>query len=154
MSYSLKLANGDLSLQGGSYETASGAEKLLQDLRCAVAEPVGTDSMHLDYGSVIDGGRLPSGEVVPSPIGETDQRKAAQMVETEIRRIVQQYKVGQLARIRQDNTTYGRSTINPDEVIQSISGINTIIFLDGIYVQVKVQTYTGQTLNLNFPIGG
>jgi hypothetical protein len=152
MSWSLSIDNGDLSLEGGSYVTCQGGQKLIQDMMCWTLEPIGNDPMHLDYGSVIDGGILPSGEVVPSPIGETDQNKVAQMVETEIQRIVGLYKTNQLARITADNTRYGRSTLTPDEVIQQIDSINITLFLDGIFVNVTLSTYAGQTLNLSLPI--
>lgn len=154
MSWSLKLQNGDLSLEGGSYQTVQGGNKLIQDLSYWTLTPMGTDPMHPGYGSVIDGGRLPSGEIVPSPIGQTDQEAVSQQIETEITRIINQYKGQQLARIKADNLVYGRSTLSSDEVISTINGINISLFLDGIYVQVKVTTYYGQTLTLNVSSNG
>lgn len=153
MSWSLALQDGDLTMEGGSFQQVSGGQKLLQDLICWCAEPIGTDDMHTDFGSVFDGGTLPTGEVVPSPIGNPDQQAVQNQIETEVQRIIGLYKVAQLARIRRDNLIYGRSTITPDEVVANIDAIDVSTDMDTMNVQVKVSTYAGQSIGLSFGTG-
>jgi hypothetical protein len=69
MSWSLRIQNGDLMLDGTNLGRATGSAKLIQDLRCAILEKMGTDDLHPEYGSLLDGGRDESGDVQPGYIG-------------------------------------------------------------------------------------
>ena len=41
--HTLKLTRGDLTVYAGGYEMVSGPAKIVQDLRCALLEPLGND---------------------------------------------------------------------------------------------------------------
>jgi hypothetical protein len=51
MSKSLSIASGDLSVTGRHYDTVSGKDKLMQDLRCALIEQIGDDPATPNFGS-------------------------------------------------------------------------------------------------------
>src|SRR4051794_27221905 len=97
MSWSLELRGGDLAIGGASYGVVTNQAKLVQDLRCAILERMGTDPDHPGYGSLIDGGRL-NGVEQESVIATDDWDVAVLTVEGEIRRIVDLYQKMQIAR--------------------------------------------------------
>jgi hypothetical protein len=151
MSWSLRLQNGDLALDGTSLGSISGAQKLVQDLRCAILERMGTDDMHPQFGSLIDGG-FANGREVPSLLGGNNWDHIALQVESELRRIATDYQRKQLDRIQQDRLTYGSSTLTPSEVLAAISGIRLVQAQDALLVQVSIQTATGEQQTLNLPV--
>src|SRR3954462_6416197 len=101
MSWSLQLRGGDLVIGGASFGVATQQQKLIQDLRCAILERMGTDEDHPWFGSLIDGGRL-NGVDQPSIIATDNWNMAVLAVESEIRRIVDQYQKAQIIRTERD----------------------------------------------------
>jgi hypothetical protein len=106
MTWSLQIRNGDLTLAAAHYGTVTGEQKLVQDFRAYLLERMGTDDMHPDYGSLLDGGRLPSGRSVQGIIGETDPDIAELTISTEIKRIANEYQARQLERAKEDRQIY------------------------------------------------
>src|SRR5437868_3509816 len=115
MSWSLRVSNGDLVLEGGKLGTVTGSAKLLQDFRHYLLERMGDDPLHPSYGSLIDGGRLTNGQIVPSPIGGVNWKMITLELESEIRRIAAAYQNMQLQRAKNDSTYYGKSTLTAAE---------------------------------------
>jgi hypothetical protein len=152
MSWSLDLQNGDLSLSGTNLGRVTGSQKLVQDLRCFILEKMGTDESHPWYGSLIDGGINETGEFELGFIGETDWEIAALTVQAEIRRIVGRYQELQARRLEDDRLTYGSSTLDANEVLLGISGIQITQAQDKMMVTIGLNTGTGSSLTLNVPL--
>jgi hypothetical protein len=151
MSWSLQLRNGDLVLGGTSLAQVSGAQKMVQDLRCTILERMGTDDLHPWFGSLIDGG-IQEGVQQPSLIGEHDWQVASLTVQSEIRRIITQYQDMQIKRIENDRITYGASSLNPDEVLLGIQNIQIFQAEDRMMVKIALLTGINQTVNLDVSI--
>jgi hypothetical protein len=152
MSWSLKLRNGDLVTDGAKLDQVTGASKLVQDLRCAILEKRGTDDLHRDFGSLIDGGYDDKGNWVDSTIGEIDIDFAVLQIESDLRRIMALHQQRQVARSKRDRQTYGQSTLDNDELLYSVEGIGFTQAQDKLMVNVLIQTGTGQQFNIAVPL--
>lgn len=139
MSWSLALRNGDLALGGTQLATVTGSQKLVQDLRCALLEPMGTDPVHPSFGSLIDGGRRADGTVVPSPLGGNNWSRIALQIETEIRRIADEHRQRQLTRAQSDQMIYGRPTLDAGELLIEIVNIAMTQIQTTLLIQVTLQ---------------
>ncbi len=151
MSWSFQIQNGDLALSGNSYASATGVQKLTQDLKCAIKTPLGVDDMHPDFGSVIDGGVTSDGVYHDSLIGGPNDRSSATAVESEISRVAKDYQLAQLYRSRSDGVQYGKTTLTPDEILVNLVGLSTRAVQDAMLVAAEIQTGAGSTV-LNIPI--
>lgn len=152
MSWSLLLRGGDLVIGGSSFGMATEQQKLVQDLRGAILERMGTDEDHPWFGSLIDGGRL-NGVEQESLIATDDWDYAVLAVEGEIRRIVDQYQKQQLARTEQDRTAYGKPTLTPGEILMGVSNIQFFQAQDNLLCRVTLVTGADAEIPLNVPLG-
>jgi hypothetical protein len=147
MSWSLRIKNGDLSVDGGTYDSITGPEKLVQDLRCWVLEPQGNDVMHPDYGSILLGGVSPNGEQIPSPVGGYFSAEDLLRIESEIRRVIAAYQGQQRDRLAMDTVRYGgKNTMSPGEILLSIRNISIIQSADNALCFVSLVTGNGDVL--------
>lgn len=152
MSWSLALSNGDFTVTNAQLGVVTNEKKLTQDLRCALLQRMGTDPLHLTYGSLIDGGMLPDGTVVPGVVGEQNLAQAALTVQSEIQRICLAYQTQQLNRAKADRITYNRVSLSPAECLVAISDIQVTQQQDQLIALVKLQTAQGQDINVVFPL--
>lgn len=152
MSWSLQLRNGDLTIGGASLGVVTNQAKLVQDLRCAILERMGTDPDHPWFGSLIDGGRL-NGVEQPSLIATTNWNVAALTIEAEIRRIVGQYQTQQINRSQADRTSYGKPTLTPEELLMNVANIEFFQAQDNLLCRVTLVTGAGTELPINVPLG-
>ena len=152
MSWSLQLRGGDLVIDGSSFATITDQTKLVQDLRCAILERMGTDEDHPWFGSLIDGGRL-NGVEQPSLIATGDWSTAVLTVEGEIRRIVDQYQKQQIARSERDRSSYGKPTLTPGEILMGVGDITFYQAQDNLLCRVTLITGADGRLTLNVPLG-
>lgn len=152
MSWSLQLRNGDLTIGGASFGTVTNQAKLVQDLRCAILERMGTDEDHPWFGSLIDGGRL-NGVEQESLIATTDWNVAALSIEAEIRRLVSQYQTQQINRTQADRTAYGKPTLTPSELLMSVANIEFFQAQDNLLCRVTLVTGAGTEIPINVPLG-
>jgi hypothetical protein len=152
MTWSLKLRNGDLALGAAQLGTVTGEEKLVQDLRAHILEHMGTDDMHPEFGSLIDGGTLPDGTVSPGIIGALNDDFASMEVASDIRRIVNDYQDRQLARAKDDRYTYGKVTINRGEVLLSLDDIEVTRSMDTLQVNLKITTARQSDVDVIFTL--
>lgn len=143
MSWSLRIHNGDLSLGTSGLNTVTGSEKLTQDLRCALLEPMGTDPLHPSYGSILDGGVDPQGNAHASIIGQTNDHETQTLVAAEVRRICRSYQGSQIARNQTDVAIYGKSTLTADEALLSVADVSVQQFMTQMMVTVHLQTGLG-----------
>lgn len=151
MTWSLQLHNGDFAVTGAQFGTVTNEQKLTQDLRCALLEAMGTDDMHPDYGSLIDGGTLPDGTTVPGVIGLLDINQVAATVQSEIERIAQAYQNQQLNRAKSDRLTYNRVSLSPAEVLLGV-GLTLTQQEDTLLVNIALSTARGDDINIALPI--
>jgi hypothetical protein len=140
MSWSLRVHNGDFVLGGGKLDVVTGPNKLVQDFRHYLLEHMGSDPLHPNYGSLIDGGMLSDGTVVDSPIGQTDWNMIALKLESEIRRIAAAYQNSQLQRAKNDRIYYGRSTLTANEILAAVSAIHFTQNADALIVEIVIET--------------
>ncbi len=152
MSWSLQLRHGDLALNGTSLATARGGDKLIQDLRCALLERMGTDPMHEDYGSLIDGGRRSDGTEVQSLIGGNHWDMIVLTVESEILRIATQQQHSQLARAQADQMKYGKTTLSGDEILASVQSVQVQQVQDKLVATVAIVTGFAEPQVLTIPL--
>jgi hypothetical protein len=153
MTYSLKLQNGDLSFGSKGLEIVDNESKMIQDLSLELKQKMGTDEMHPDYGSLIDGGENPDGFIYESIIGESDLSMVDLRVRSEILRIVGNYQQRQLARAKADKMKYNSQTLTKGEVLIGIDNIDIIQKLDRLDVKVHLITASGSTQTVEFILG-
>lgn len=152
MSWSLQLRGGDLTIGGASFGVVTQQQKLVQDLRCAILERMGTDPDHSWFGSLIDGGRL-NGVEQESIIATDNWDVAVLAVESEIRRIVDLYQKQQILRTEQDRTTYGKPTLTPGELLMGVGNLEFFQAQDNLLCRVTLVTGADQNIQVNVPLG-
>ena len=151
MSWSLKVSHGDLVLSQASLSTVSGSDKLAQDLRAFILERMGTDDLHPEFGSLLDGG-IRNGEYVEGVIGQSNDALSLALVQREIRRIVADYQARQLTRARNDAAIYGKATLAKGEVLLSLSRIDTTQVDDTMNITLDILAGDGATISLDLSI--
>lgn len=152
MSWSLELHGGDFTVGASHLGMVIKTNKLIQDLRCAILEKMGTDNLHPDFGSLIDGGVGPDGQPVPGVIGQSDFDLVLLEIESEITRIARKHQAAQLSRVKSDRRTFGQPTLDVAEVLIEVTGIEFTSLSDQLFVKVSLQTATGQSFDLVFPL--
>lgn len=152
MSWSLQLRNGDFILDGARLGQVSGAQKMVQDLRCWLLEPRGTDDAHPTFGSTIDGGIDDFGNYQSPVIGQDDWQRAAVFIQSEISRITSAYQANQVQRSKQDRLDYGESTLSLGEMLVTVTGINMAQAQDLLMVSVNIKNGDGTVSSLDVPI--
>lgn len=154
MTWSLNIRGGDINLAGqNGMDIVTGGDKLIQDLRCAFLEEMGTDPMHPDYGTLIDGGRLPDGTVVPSNFGEVINSTVIAKVEAEIRRVLEAYQRQQIRRLQEENERYnGQNSFSSGEILYEIEDVEIRQIRSTLIVRVGIRTGEGRTFNIVQPV--
>lgn len=152
MSWSFAIRNGDLDVSNAQIGTARGAQKLVQDFRCALLESLGNDDMQPSWGSILDGGVAPDGTVVPGVVGTSDPELARLVIEGEVRRIATYIQQRQLQRIKQDRLTYSKATLTASEILVGVTGIRVVQTADELAVLVTLQTGANDLIDVAVPI--
>ena len=146
------MRHGDLFHDEGHYQTIQGPAKIAQDLRCQILESMGSDDLHPEFGSTLDGGTTPEGLEVKGVITTTDFNNAAMYVEAEVRRIEREYQERQLSRMNADIQTYGRTTLRRDEVLDAIGPLEFHQVGDTLFVQIRIIPISGIPEIIDLPI--
>jgi len=145
MSWSLQITNGDLSYGTNGLNTATGSSKLVQDLTCCILEPMGTDELHPEFGSLIEGGIDPNGNVQPSLIGGPNDQTSATFIQAEIQRICTNHQRRQIQRNQNDLAVYGTSTLTASEILLEVSNIDLQPIETALMVGITLSVGNGQT---------
>lgn len=155
MTWSFYLLNGDLSINGpGGFAIVTGTQKLIQDLKNWLLEPQGTDPLHLDYGSTIDGGII-NGAPVDSLVGQTLTDVVLMDIQAEIQRVLVAYQQQQLDRLYNEQSLYdGKNTFTSGELLYAINSISVTQNGDTAVASVSITTTDGQNLTFNQPVTG
>lgn len=153
MSWSFQVKSGDLNLSGpAGYAAVRGPQKLVQDLRNWLLEPRGTDPLHPEYGSILDGG-MSRGIRVDSFIGSSVTAEVLLDIEAEIRRVLAAYQSQQASRLRSDLVRFGgRHTFDDSELLSSVGEITVRQIGDVVAVRIEIITGAGQSINITQPL--
>jgi phage baseplate assembly protein W len=134
----LRLSEGDLTLRGRAFAETSGTGKVQQDLRGALAEPIGNDRFHPGWGSTLE--RF----VAAFATEDTDFE-----VRAEVNRVISNYAAVQRDKIEADIYSDGDTRFSTNEVLSAISGVTTTVRGDRISVDIQLRTASGETVALN-----
>lgn len=155
MSKSLAIVNGDLAIgPGRKFESVSGRDKLLQDLKLWVLEKIGTDPATPGYGSRLDGG-IEDGTNVPSFIGRIAQDQTVMEIRSEIIDLIIRFQAMQYDSIRAETIRYGgHNTMSADQVVSTIESVDIKFVGTMVIAQVKIGTLDGTIVRLTMPVAG
>lgn len=152
MTWSLRIFNGDLvKSNSNSMDVVYGADKVVQDLICWIREPIGTDPVNPQLGTFIEVGEQGqvfslNDEIVNLP------EDFADLVISEIRRVIVAYQRQQSLRFRKEVTEYGDAvTFEDDELINTFS-VNYVKNYDTMYITINLSTVDGETYTLDVPV--
>jgi hypothetical protein len=152
MSWSLRIRNGDLVIDGAKLGQVAGPSKLVQDLRCALLEQKGNDNLHPEFGSLIDGGIDENGNIAPSIVGESNWDLIALRIQSEIHSVAKAHQQRQLQRAAQDRSVYGDSTLSANEILLSVTNIEMFHAQDTLLVRIHLSTGTSQVIKIDVPV--
>lgn len=148
MSFSLQLKNGDLGLSGTSLGTVIDAAKLQQDLSCAILTPLGFETLHPEFGSILEENLInPETQI----IGTGQWKRAAALVRSELLRICQNYQQQQIARNERDGIRFGKPTLTPGEILLRVVSIDFAQSEDHLLCKLKLEI-GNDSIELNVPI--
>jgi len=151
MSWSLQIRNGDFTTTGAQLGIATGHQKVAQDLAHWVLEPMGTDNLHIRYGSLIDGG-MENGMERPSMIGLRQDDSALLKIRAEISRILQDYRSTQFTRAKSDRFAFKNATLTKDEILYEINGIIINPKEDTVTVTIEITTGRNDPIQISVPV--
>jgi len=145
MSKSLAFRNGDLIIgPGRAFESVSGKEKLLQDLKLWILERVGTDPATPSYGSNLDSDQI---------IGEMGTADTLNRIRIDVLNLLQKYQNMQYQKLRAETIQYaGKTTLDKEEIIQEVTSVDVKAIDTTALVQVFITTLTGNVLKLTLPV--
>lgn len=129
----LQLRDGDFVLGQGGLGTVEGAQRLRQDLGCAVREEIGTDRFHPKWGSILN-----------DYIGREQDIDTTTLVKGEIARVIQNYIVVQSDQMTKDADAGRRARFRADDVIAGVSSIQIQQRTDQMSVRAIVVTSSGE----------
>jgi phage baseplate assembly protein W len=121
-------------LSGGAYELVTGPDRIAQDLRMALGEPVGNDRFHPGYGSTLE-----------SFVGRPGSEHTTFEVEQEVNRVVSVYAAVQRDRIARDTAAGVRSRYRTADVLASLDGVAVDRLGDVVSARLALRTADGQT---------
>lgn len=147
MSWSLKISNGDLSINAGQLDTVTRDAKLVQDFRSFLLTELRSDPLYTWYGSSIDGS-----PGVPSPIATTDFSYAKVLIESEIRKTASIYQRLQLERAKSDRLRYNKSTLTAGEILAAVTNVQFSQQEDALNVTIFISTATDITLPIEISL--
>lgn len=151
MSWSLRIRNGDLAIDGDRLEIITAEQKLIQDLKCHILEQMGNDDTHPSFGSLIDGGRKPDGRLVEGVIGRVDWDFVRLEVEQDLQRIFSEHQAKQLSRAKADSQVFGRTTLTAGEVLISVKDLKMVLRATTMIILVTLQTAANSFTEINAP---
>jgi phage baseplate assembly protein W len=144
MSKSLSIASGDLSVTGRHYDTVTGKDKLMQDLRCALIEQIGDDPATPNFGSNFE---------TDDYLGQVYTEALADQARSEVMSILQTYQANQLQKIQTEVITYnGINTLSAGEVIESIDSVDSTFSGDTLVIRVQLTTIDGSQVKIDVPV--
>jgi len=137
VSYSLAIADGDLSRRGSQLSLVFGVNKLKQDLNCWLREQFGADRFHVNMGSILQ-------EFVGSVVSGSTQVE----VQSEVMRVLQNYQAMQVRRFRENP-----QKLSPSELLVSIDDVEITVNYDAVWVTVRIRNGSNESTTINVASG-
>ncbi|MDG6938116.1 MAG: hypothetical protein JRN42_06215 [Nitrososphaerota archaeon] len=138
MSYDFKIENGDIALAGGTAATVDGADKLAQDVRLWLSEPLGTDRFNPGFGTSL-----------ADAIGGPSSKVAAMVARGEAMRVMNLYQATQAQKIAREKWSYMTSYAPPVAMPLSLEEIVKDVAVDAepagsvLRLAVRATTWSG-----------
>lgn len=152
MSKSLAVVGGDLAIQSRAYQVVTGKDKLIQDLRSWILEPLGTDPATPSFGTRLEG-VLTDTEDFAGVIGGALTQQIVDGLQAELLDMLNTYQTLQVTKMQEEVVQYdGQTTLDPDEVIQSIDSVQAVVAADTILLQITLTTFSSNSLQITVPV--
>jgi len=129
----LRLSGGDLVLGPGGFETLTGPERIMQDLRVALSEPLGVDRFHPGWGSRVD-------DFVGMPL---DQATAFDL-EQEVNRVIGNYMAVQAEKAARDALRDDTRRYTTSDLVSHVSDVEVAYQKDQARVTITIVTVSGE----------
>jgi hypothetical protein len=138
----LQIRNGDLFVAPGGYGMLTGAAKVRQDLACAILEGLGEDRFHPRWGSTL-----------PNMVGTPYMITTHTVMQSEVRRIVNNYMATQSQALQRDRIEGRQSRYSAQEIITKILDIKIGFRADRVTIRVLLQSLAGEQMSVATFIG-
>lgn len=136
MTRSLKVENGDLAVQGGSFVLLSRRDKLEQDLIHWLRTEIGSDRFHPTFGSTIE-----------QFIGAVQSEENIDLLKSEVKRVLGNYQESQLRKFLEN-----RSRFTAEEILSSVDRVEVSAFYDSVDIRIVAKNLRGQTTDLSLGV--
>jgi len=135
VSYSFRIADGDLVGIGNQLDLVFGVDKLKQDIDLWMREPYGGDRFHLAMGSILQ-----------DFIGDIVSGSTRAEIHAEVLRVLQNYQAVQLRRLKESP-----QMLSTSELLVSVDDIATNVSFDTVMVAIKLRNGSDQatTIRIN-----
>jgi phage baseplate assembly protein W len=134
----ITVSNGDIQLNNGKIQFVTGQNKLTQDIKLWLTEPLGTGFTTPNFGSLL-----------PGMIGGAQNGNTQSKIANEIKRILQLYQGQQVQYLKTAQNTATLSNWNRDEIIQSIGAVNVTVNNSTVIANISLLTLANSNINLN-----
>lgn len=154
--HKLKVQNGDLVLgPNNQLATVRGREKLVQDLTLFLMEPIGTSYLTPRFGSTLNGmsSRDSMGRQEATFVGHNIDEVRVAEIAAEIDRVLSVYQQGQVNAIKDAKSNGMLYMFSRGEILNTINGIESDVFEDGVVVRANLTTGTGENIDVIARIG-
>lgn len=138
----MALRGGDLVVEAGGYRMVTGHSKIVQDLRGALLEPVGTDRFHPAFGSLAN--RF---------IGEIMDGSTQFRVQQEVSRVLSNYIAIQRDRIARDVVQGTKSRFTAAEIVAQVRSIDVAQNMDALSVRINLVAGDSTAVTLSTTVG-
>ena len=123
MSYSLRIADGDLVQAGSQLDLVFGVDKLKQDIDLWIRERYGGDRFHVNMGSILQ-----------DFIGRVIRDGTRAEVQSEVYRVLQNYQAVQVRRLKEKP-----QSLSTSELLVSVDDVLTSINFDMVTVLLRLR---------------
>ena len=134
----LLLRDGDLVVSRRDYRTVTGTGKLAQDLRGALAEPLGNDRFHTGWGSTLE----QFIGLLIDPYTEVDIR-------SEVNRVIGNYASVQRDKVEADVNGDGDSRFTTSDLVDRIEQVLVGSTYDTVNIGIRLRAVSGEVVVLN-----
>jgi phage baseplate assembly protein W len=132
MSYSFKIADGDLVARGNQLGLVFGVDKLKQDVDMWLRERYGGDRFHVTMGSILQ-----------DFIGDVVSGSTRAEIHAEVLRVLQNYQAVQLRRLHESP-----QLLSSSELLVSVDDIVTGVSYDTVRVTIKLRNGSDQATTI------
>lgn len=149
--HKLKVQNGDFVLgPNNQLVTVRGKEKLVQDLRLFLQEPLGTSYLTPRFGSTLNSmaARDPLGRQQSAYVGTEMNEVAIAEIVAEVDRVLSVYQQGQVNAVKDAKTSGMLYMFSRGEILNTINKIDSQIVGDVVVIKADITTGTGENLQI------